>query len=100
MAGTSTNNTTVNRFETDVEGGTAYLEYHPGKNHIATIHTFVPESARRKGVAGELVEFMLDYVKHNHLKLYVYCPYVENYIERHPEHRSLVTRFYTTKKPL
>jgi predicted GNAT family acetyltransferase len=89
-----TNNTKLNRFETEVNGEFAYVEYRFYKDDIALMHTFVPESARGKGIAAALAKFSLEYVKEHKLKLMVYCPTIAKYMKEHPEYQSLLDKKY------
>ncbi len=46
-------NEKLNRYEIETDGEFAYIEYQFYKDDIALMHTFVPESARGKGVASK-----------------------------------------------
>jgi predicted GNAT family acetyltransferase len=88
------NNTKRNRFETEINGEFAYVKYGFYKGDIALIHTYVPKSARGKGISSALAKFALEYVKEQHLKLMVYCPVIAQYIKIHPEYEFLVDKQY------
>src|SRR5258706_1989515 len=88
------NNTKRSRFETEFNGEFAYVDYRFYKGDIALMHTFVPESARGKGVSSALAKFALEYVKDKKLKLMVYCPTIAKYIKQHPEYESLIDKQY------
>lgn len=88
------NNEKLSRFETEVNGDFAYIKYRPYKSNIAIMHTFVPESARGRGIAFELAKFVLEYFKQKKRKLMVYCPLVAKYINIHPEYKSLLDKEY------
>ena len=88
------NNEKLSRFETEINGEFALLDYRFYKGNLALVHTFVPESARGKGIAPALAKFALEYAKEQHLKIMVYCPYVAKYIKRHPEYESLIDKQY------
>ena len=79
------------RFEAALPGGEyATLEYRWLRGSMALMHTLVPTSARGKGVGAELVKYVLDYVRQQHLKIVVYCPFVNKYLEGHPEYSGLI----------
>jgi predicted GNAT family acetyltransferase len=84
------------RFETEIDGEFAYVDYRFYKEDIALMHTFVPEFARGKGIAFSLAKFALESVKEQNLKLMVYCPYIARYIKRHPEYNALLDKQYIT----
>ena len=79
-----------NRFEMNVDGNFAIIEYkeYPGK--IALIHTEVPPVLEGKGVATAIVEKSLKYIEQNNLKLIPLCPVVVAYVKRHPEWKRIV----------
>jgi len=88
------NNTKLNRFETEINGEFAYVEYRFYKGDIALMHTVVPEADRNKGIASALAKFALEYVKEQKLKLMVYCPVIAKYIKLHPEYKTLIDKQY------
>jgi hypothetical protein len=53
-------------------------------------HTEVPAGLRGKGIGGELVENAFQYAKENSLQVDVICPVAKNFVEKHPEFRSLI----------
>ena len=92
------NNTKLSRFEAEIDGEFAFLEYHFYKGDIALMHTFVPEVARGKGISSALAKFALDYAKEQNLKLMVYCPVVAKYVKLHPEYEPLIDKQYRQSK--
>jgi uncharacterized protein len=85
------NNKKLFRFEAAVpDGEYATLEYRWLRGSMVLMHTLVPVSARRKGVGAELVKYVLDYARAQHLKIIVYCPFVAKYLKEHPEYNDLV----------
>ncbi len=83
-------NTARQRFEMDVDGNTAIIEYkrYPGK--IALLHTEVPAQLEGKGAATAIIEKALAYIEENNLKLIPLCPLVVAYIKRHPDWKRIV----------
>jgi predicted GNAT family acetyltransferase len=77
-------------FETQVEGGLAYVEYVRDGNSIRFTHTLVPKEAEGKGVAAAVATAGLEYARANGLRVVPICRYVHGYIERHPEYQDLV----------
>jgi predicted GNAT family acetyltransferase len=53
-------------------------------------HTFTPPALRGHGIASRLTEFALRHARENGLKIVPTCPFVADYIARHPEHQSLL----------
>jgi predicted GNAT family acetyltransferase len=88
------NNTADSRFETEVEGELAHLDYKFYKDDLVLIHTFAPPAARGKGISSALAKFALDYAIDNKLKVVVYCPFVKAYLEKHPEYAAKLSIEY------
>jgi len=83
-------NATSHRFEMNVDGNIAIIEYkqYPGK--IALLHTEVPPPLEGKGAATAIIEKALAYIEKSNLKLIPLCPLVVAYIKRHPEWKRIV----------
>ena len=79
------------RFETHIEGRTAYLSYAFQGDRVIFDHTFVPQEFRGKGVAAVLVREALEEARRQHWRLVPSCSYVAAYIDRHPEFADLVS---------
>lgn len=91
---TITNNEENLRFETPVGQDLAFVEYRWHKGDIAFMHTYVPDEGRGLGVAAALAKYVLDYARNRKLKILVYCPYIAQYIKRHPEYETLITTLH------
>lgn len=80
------------RFEMELEGGkTAILAYDEEREGVLTLtHTEVPEPHEGRGVGSALVKGALDLIESEGLKMVPQCPFVESFVERHPQYRSLV----------
>lgn len=78
------------RFEMDVDGYTAIIEFNQNQNKIILIHTEVPAELEGRGAATAIIEKALDYIEKNHLKLIPLCPFVVAYIKRHPEWKRIL----------
>ncbi len=82
-------NKEANRFEVEVEGYTAFVDYRRGKSHISYIHTGVPKELKGKGVGAFLAKNVLEYAKEHQLRVKPYCPFIKAYIDKHPEYQSI-----------
>lgn len=78
------------RFEADVHGQVAYLEYRLAGDTIDLIHTEVPRALEGQGIGSRLVRTALDSARERGLKVIVSCGFVRAYIKRHPEYQPLV----------
>ncbi|MDP3437669.1 MAG: GNAT family N-acetyltransferase [Bacteroidales bacterium] len=80
-----THNTDTKRFETIEDGITGYVEYENYEGGLDLTHTIVPKAIGGRGVAADLVKYVLDYAAQNSLKVKPTCSYVKVYIDRHKE---------------
>lgn len=72
------------------DGEYATLEYRWLKGSMVLMHTVVPPAARGKGVGDVLVKYVLEHARAHHLKVIVYCPFAEKYMQTHPEYNDLL----------
>lgn len=82
-------NPTRSRFELAVDGETAVLDYRLADGVMTLTHTGVPRALEGRGVGSRLVKGALDAIRQRGLKIVVRCWFVDGYIDRHPEYRSL-----------
>jgi predicted GNAT family acetyltransferase len=80
------------RFEIELDGDFAHVDYRWYHEKLAIMHTEVPEANEGKGIAAIMVKHVLDYARKEGLKILVYCPYTAKYIKRHPEYQDLVAK--------
>lgn len=70
------------RFETVVDGYTAYVEYVIANNTIDIIHTIVPREIGGKGLAAALVEAAYRYGDSQGLQRKATCSYAAAWLKR------------------
>lgn len=92
-----TNNEAKKRYETTVNGQTAYLEYLPAGQNIVLSHTEVPVGLEGQGIGGQLVKQVLEEIRSQDQKIIVTCPFVVGYIKRHQEYLDLVYGYHPNK---
>ena len=80
------------RIEIERDGKVAYLEYSLGGNVLELIHTEVPKELRGMGLASALAERGLNWAREKGYKVDVICPFVHEYIDKHPEYADLVIK--------
>ncbi len=88
------NNKEANQFELHFDEGPALIEYVIRDNKIHLTHTEVPQSLKGKGVAGVLVEKVLQYIKEKEMILVPMCSYVARYVDNNPQWHSLLSDGY------
>lgn len=79
------NNTENKQFEIRRNDLIAKIPYNIKDDSIGLLQTHVPDEWRGKGLAKKLAECALNYAKENNLRVIPYCPFVAEYIEKHPE---------------
>jgi predicted GNAT family acetyltransferase len=79
------NNLENKQFEIRSNDLIARIPYSIKDDSIGLLQTHVPEEWRGKGIAKKLAECALNYAKENNLRVVPYCPFVAEYIEKHPE---------------
>jgi uncharacterized protein len=74
------------RYEARLDGDLGgVLEYKVTRGRIALIHTEVLPVNEGRGVGSALVRFALDDARRRGLRVIAICPYVQDYLTRHPE---------------
>ena len=86
-----THNEEAQRFELLVDGHRALTTYRRFPGRIVLVHTEVPQPLEGHGLAARLARFALDFARVNHLRVVSLCPYVSNFIHKHPEYQDLVS---------
>ncbi len=85
------NNEAEGRFQAEVEGGLAFLQYVNSESRIVFTHTEVPPELEGKGLGSKLVKAALEHARSEKIKVVPQCPFVASYIREHPEYESLVS---------
>jgi uncharacterized protein len=83
-------NTALHRFELHVDGEVAVVVYEKAGDLLRLIHTEVPESLEGKGMGSKLVGAVLRFAQENKVSVVPLCPFVAQYMKRHPEYNATV----------
>jgi predicted GNAT family acetyltransferase len=78
-------NPNANRFEIDVDGQIARLDYERKGNELAILHTEVPTALRKRGLGSLLAKTAIETARAQGLRLKVLCPFVRDYRRKNPE---------------
>ena len=86
-------NTEAKRFEIHVDGHIAFEDYDffitsQGEKGIEYKHTEVSKELSGRGIAGYLAKSILDDAAAKDLRVKPTCPYVNSYIDKHPEYQD------------
>lgn len=86
-----THNTTTQRFETTIDGTTAYLSYQVLNDGVLDYnHTIVPSQLSGRGIGSALAEFALQFAQDTHKKVVPSCSFVAHYIDKHPKYQNVL----------
>jgi uncharacterized protein len=85
------------RFELDLGGATALLEYEIDGHTISFTHTEVPPPFEGRGVATQLAGAALDFARQSGLTVRPYCSFVAAYIRRNPKYFDLLAPEFREK---
>lgn len=80
------------RFEIEVEGAVAFLEYTRGPSELVLVHTEVPRAIAGRGLGGRLARHALELAREEGLRVELVCPFQIAWLDRHPEYRELLHR--------
>lgn len=76
------------RYYIQLEGEQAELVYSESGRTRDFRHTYVPEALRGRKIAEKLVSHALDDTMRNGYKLIATCPFVERFVQSHPEYQK------------
>lgn len=77
------------RYELDVNGALAFIDYRRDGRVVAMTHAEVPVALRGGGIGSELVRGALLLVREQGEKVIPCCSFVAAYMRRHPEFDDL-----------
>lgn len=84
------NNTASSRYELEVEGALAVANYERQPDRLVFTHTVVPDEISGRGVASKLIRGALDAVRAQRLQIVPQCPFVADFVKKHPEYQDLL----------
>lgn len=80
------------RFEINMDGHFAFIDYKERGNQISLIHTETEQELAGTGAAKAVVEKTLHWIEEHNKSLLPFCPYVFGYIKRNPEWKRIVDK--------
>lgn len=88
---TVADNPAKRRYEALIDGEIAgYVFYQQRDGALVLIHTEVGEQYGGQGVGSRLAAATLDDIRARGLRIVPICPFIQSYLERHPEYAELV----------
>jgi predicted GNAT family acetyltransferase len=85
-------NEAARRYELQLEGGLAFIDYTDSGKVRTLTHAEVPTPLRGGGIAARLTGGALDLARAQGLRVVPRCPYVATFIDRHPQYQDLLSR--------
>ncbi|WP_196809015.1 GNAT family N-acetyltransferase [Conexibacter woesei] len=86
------------RFEVAVDGDVAgFAQYRRRPELIAFVHTEIEPKFEGQGLASRLIGAALDASREEGLAVLPFCPFVNIYINKHPEYADLVPEAFRAK---
>ena len=83
-------NSLKSRYELDVDGHIAFVDYRLRPDKIVLVHTEVPAELGGRGVGSKLAKGTLDAVRARGLKAEIRCDFLAAYVKKHPEYADLL----------
>ena len=84
------NNIELSRFEIEIEGQLAVVDYIL-KDKVYNIHrVYVPMQLEGKGIGSKLLGLTLEIIENEGAKIIPTCPFVGVYLRRHPDKKTLL----------
>lgn len=81
-------NESLERYEVASDGDIAFLSYRRKPDAITLVHTEVPERLGGKGIGSLLARHALEAGKAKGDTVIVRCPFLIQFLEKHPEFQS------------
>jgi uncharacterized protein len=78
------------RYEYEVEGQTAFINYRRADGVVSLTHAKVPPELEGRGVGSFMVRGTLDLIRERDEKVIPMCSFVEAFIRRHPDYQDLL----------
>jgi uncharacterized protein len=78
-------NTQLQRFERSEDGNLAFCNYRLEPGVVSLTHFETPPAARGRGLAGRLMEAIVDDARARKLKIAAVCSYAVDWMAKHPD---------------
>jgi predicted GNAT family acetyltransferase len=85
-----TDNAARHRYEMEVDGAVAFVEYRRDGDRLVLTHTEVPDASSGRGAGSRIARAVLDDVRVRGLRVKPQCEFIAGFIARHPQYGSLV----------
>lgn len=90
MTSAVTDNAAKSRFELDVDGHIAFIEYQRTPDRLVLVHTEVPKELGGRGIGSKIAQGAFDWLRSKGLKAELRCDFLQGYAKKHPEYADLL----------
>ena len=87
-----TNNRDKGRYEVQLDGQLAWIDYILDEGLIAFTHAEVPPALQGRGIAQKMARTALEEARREGLAVRSSCSFVSWYIDQHPEYQPLLRK--------
>ncbi|MBV9249968.1 MAG: N-acetyltransferase [Acetobacteraceae bacterium] len=84
------NNTSHHRYEMDVDGHIAFVDYRTEAGRLVLMHTEVPKALSGRGIGSQLARAVLEDARQRNQPIVAECEFLAGYIAKHPEFAPLL----------
>jgi predicted GNAT family acetyltransferase len=88
MDGRFSDNSDEGRFELDVAGQSAFASYRRTDEGLVIFHVETPRALRGQGVAGKLMERVVEAARSEGREVIPFCSYASSWMRRHRQSAS------------
>ncbi len=78
-------NVARSRYELDVDGEVAFVEYVRAPGVIRFTHAEVPPAVEGRGIGSRLARHVLETARRDGVHIVPQCPFIADYLRRHPD---------------
>ena len=82
-------NQALRRFEIELNGSTAFLDYAEQAGVMILLHTFVPTALRGQGLAASLTQAAIKAAQQQKKRIDPQCSYAAAFLAKHPEYADV-----------
>jgi uncharacterized protein len=86
------NNKEMSRFEMKLGSDIAYVDYGWRNDVFELLFIFVPVQYRGKGIAEDLIKYVLNHAVANNLSIDIYCSWIAAFVRNHSEYHFLLNK--------
>ena len=79
------------RFELQLSGAQAFVDFIEIGKKIVFTHTEVPVGFEGEGIGSLLAQHVIDYARHKKLEVIPLCPFIAAWLRKHPDQQDVLS---------